>query len=197
MKSTRNPFRSAFTLIEMMAVVLLIMILVGIVGLNFMNSRDGVKLRKDASHCLAFMRQMWDFTKTSNSPLVLLNDPEKGQLSFVDPRTGFLEHLHFSSKAVVVGVLVNDRFHELTSGLPEPEATEGTPAPALDESGPVYISEGRGLTQLGMILAIPEDEGYKTAILIKLNLITGRGRQEPIDPLKLLDLMGAEGQASL
>lgn len=187
-----------FTLIEMMAVTLLIMILAGVVGLSFMNSRDGVKFRKDGAQCLTFLRLMWDFSKTSNAPLVLQSEREGGLLAFVDPRTGTREHVRLESTARVLGALLNDRFHSLVQVTEGEEDSEGGGSSA-------YLSEGRGLTTLALLLGLPaEEEGvFKAGILVRLNLITGKGKIEDLDPQQLQTLLdeeqasqehGAEGQ---
>jgi prepilin-type N-terminal cleavage/methylation domain-containing protein len=195
MCGTRTP--KGFTLIEMMAVTLLIMILAGVVGLSFMNSRDGVKFRKDGAQCLTFLRLMWDFSKTSNAPLVLQSENEGGRLAFVDPRTGTREHLRLESQARVMGALLNDRFHSLvqmgngeTAGEPASEPAGQADAVA-GEGSSAYLSEGRGLTTLGLLLALPgEEEGvFKAGLLVRLNLITGKGKIEDWDPLQLQGLL--------
>lgn len=165
--------RRAFTLLEMVAVVTVIMVLMGVLGLTFANARPTVRVKRDASQMVAFLRNMWDHTKTTGTPLVLTPDFESGGMSYMDPRLGKHTKARFSSKAKVIGVKINDRLYSIASrDLVEEEEAE------LEDpfNNAIYLSEGRGLTRIAVLFGIPnKEEGYDHLTLCSLNLITGKG----------------------
>ena len=69
--SSNQHRQKAFTLLELIAVVVIIMVLMAGIAVNFANSRPGVQVKTDASNMIAFLRNMWDYTKASGTPLVL------------------------------------------------------------------------------------------------------------------------------
>ncbi|PIE90075.1 MAG: hypothetical protein CR997_08085 [Acidobacteria bacterium] len=168
--------RHAFTLVELMAVVAIILILLGGASVVFMNGRESIQVRNDANHLISFMRSMLDYTKATGVPLVIEFDTKKKSFSYLDPRLSEKRTAELESSAKVLAIKLNERL--LT---PERLAT----ANAEDESSyddesteSVYISEGRGLITMSMLLAVynEEKEEVETAFLSELNLISGRGR---------------------
>ena len=175
----------AFTLMELIAVVIIVLVMMGTTALTLYNSSQSVRLRKDASQTIAFMRNMWDRSRTSGSALILWPDFASGELSYTEPRTGKREKASFSSKAKVVAVKINDRVHSASSGY-EPVEEEGE----FYQEEMLYLSEGRGLTQLAVVFGVPKDEafpeaGFKHLAMASINLITGRGQTRLLDQHEL------------
>lgn len=166
--------RPAFTMLEMMAVVMIIMVLTASVTLVLFNSSDSVKVRKDAAQMVAFMRNMWDRTRTTGSPLILSPDFEGGDLYYTEPRSGHTRKASLSSEAQVVAIVLNDRVYSAGSGFSMEESYDENGDPVVDNG--IYISEGRGLTRIGVAFAVVlEDGGYELAKYSALNLINGKG----------------------
>ena len=192
--------RTGFTLIEIMVVVLIISIMVGIAMVTFARSRPTVRIRNDAAQTLSFIRNMWDRTRATGAPLILSPNYEDGSLSYVDPRFGKEEKAQFSKGTVVVGILVNDRFHNADSASALPPVQDGAEGGGEGErleeyayADVIYISEGRGLTRVAVVFAILADEGaaepYTDIHVASLNLITGKGRIGEITAEELSELM--------
>ncbi len=197
-KMKKSPVIRAFTLIEMMVVVILILILLAVASLTFFNSTDGVRIKRDAGQTIAFLRNMWDYTKTSASALILEPDFENGTLSYVDPRDGKRGKAEFDSDAKVLAIKLNDRLYNLYSSFaPNDDAGEEE---FYDEdeydsgSNVLYLSEGRGLSRITVIFGIPEEEDddtvtYTYLTACSLNLITGKGTILELEPEQLSQLM--------
>ncbi len=185
----------AFTLLEMVAVVVVILMLMGLLGLTFANARPTVRVKRDASQTVAFLRNMWDHTKTTGTPLVLTPDFETGEMSYMDPRLGKHTKAKFSSKARVLGVKINDRLHSIASQNPEYYEDE---EPSEDPfRNAVYLSEGRGLTLIAVLFGVPnKEEGYDHLTLCSLNLITGKGRIEHLTEEEVAAIFEAAEEAS-
>ena len=183
----------AFTLLEMMAVVMIMLILLGVAGLTFANARPSVKVKKDAAQMVAFLRNMWDHTKATGAPLVLSPNYETGELSYTDPRIAKTSRAKFSSDAKIIGIKLNDRLYTAASYDLVPEEESGT----MDESGrfALYVSEGRGLTQVGVLFGIPREEHYDYLTFCSLNLITGRGTILSLNEDDLQELLHAAEEA--
>jgi type II secretory pathway pseudopilin PulG len=189
----RKPLSShgaaAFSLLEMMVVITLILLLTAVTSLSFANARQSVKLRKDVNQCLAFLRNMWDYSKASGTPLILIPDYGESTIKYIDPRSQVTQTGRFSSKAHVLAVVLNDRaYNQATTDFvtDEDEADEGTP----DESNAIFISEGRGLTSVAVVLGLPtEDESYELVTMARLNLITGKGEITELGEEQWLGLM--------
>lgn len=172
-----------FTLLEMAVVVLLIGILSGIGYLTFANGREGVKMRRDANQCLAFFRTMWDYSKTASAPVMLTPDFENGLIGYVDPRTGVTGESKLESKARILAIILNDRVYTQHTMMEEVmESDEPLPEDAENPEGMVFtihLSEGRGLTELGIVLGLPSEEDEMRVddlMFARLNLINGRGQ---------------------
>jgi hypothetical protein len=180
----------------MMAVVMIISLMLGLIGLSFANSRPSVRVTTDANNLVAFMRNMWDRVKATGSPLILEPDfAGEGGMSYSDPRTGTWKRAKFKSGARVLAIILNERVHTaetayryeqqaLDEGL---EDEEGNPL-----GNALYLSEARGLARVSILLGVPEDPDipvemtteYSYLKLATLNLINGRGR---IDDIELED----------
>ena len=204
--------RNAFTLMEMIAVVIIVMMLAAITAVGFGNSRPSVQVKNDAAKMVSFLRNMWDRTKVSGAPLILNPDYENGKLSYFDPREGREFFADFSSDAAIIGIRINDRFYTRDSYVPpmNPMIDEdGNELPMEDpaffgdeEMGDtLYISEGRGLTYVGVTFALltgDEDNPVLEHItMATLNLITGRGTVEKLEEGELDDLMVQAEQEAL
>lgn len=187
--------RRAFTLVEIMVVVVIILVMTGATALMLANSSDGVRLRRDTTSAVAFLRNMWDLSKASSEPIVLIPDFETGALSYIEPKSGIQEKAHFSSKARVVGILVNDRlFHKDTEQPePPPESEEGEGDDRLFSG--IYLSEGRGLTRVGIIMAVMDDDEYELMNMATLNLINGRSQLLDLDPDAFFEMIDASDSA--
>ena len=204
--------RKAFTLLEMIAVVIIVLTLGAITAVGFGNSRPSVRVKSDAAKMVSFLRNMWDRTKVSGAPLILNPDYESGKLSYFDPREGREFYADFSSDAVIVGIRINDRFYTRSTYVPPIN-------PVIDENGDelpmedpaffgdqelgdtLYISEGRGLTYVGVAFAIKKggegNQELEHITMATLNLITGRGTVEKLKPEELDDLMVHAEQGAL
>jgi len=170
-------------LLEMMAVVVIIAIMLGSLLVALGNSRPSVKVKKDSAQMVAFLRNMWDQSKASGSPLVLLPNYEDGSLSYRDPRLGREKKAEFTSKGKILAIVVNDRVYNADSRF---ETGELDPA----EANAVYISEGRGLTRIGVVFGVPKDDvSYDFLVLASLNLINGRGAVVDLDETEYQDLL--------
>lgn len=190
-KSSRA--RHAFTLVELMAVVVLILVLLGAGTVMFMNGRESVKIRGDANHMISFMKSMLDYTKATGVPLILQFGAKDKAFSYLDPRTTETFKAKFESKAKVLALKLNDRLY-LPENLRFEEGEEH-----LDENGEdatVYIAEGRGLISMSVVLGIKdEDERIEMAMLTRLNLISGKGevfRLKPEEVEQFLDMTEPE-----
>ncbi len=187
--------RKGFTLIEIMAVVMIISIMVGIAMVTFSRSRPSVKVRNDAAQTLSFLRNMWDRTRATGAPLILKPDYENGSISYIDMRSNREEWAQFSKDTMVIGILINDRFYNADSALPLPDSKDGEGG-QLDEfanSDVIYISEGRALTRVGVVFGIAGDkdsgETWEHLHMSSLNLITGKGHVGEITLEELESLM--------
>ena len=201
--------KRAFTLIELMMVVVIIMVMMGLTALTFSASRPAVKVKRDASRMVAFMRNMWDHTRTTSAPLILIPDFETGALSYEDPRTGKTAAANFASKAHIIGIKINDRLYSAASMPPPPEEQDGDEAVIEDEmyddggyDGSIFLSEGRGLTSLAVIFGVPKDkkdktEGYEHLTMCTLNLITGKGEIRLLDEEELNSLLAEAEEEAL
>lgn len=175
--------KRGFTLLEMMAVVVIISIMTGVLLVALGNSRPSVQVKKDASQMVAFLRNMWDQSKASGSPLVLLPNYEDGGMRYRDPRLGREKKATFSSKAKVLAVVINDRVYNGDSRFESSDIDQA-------EANAVFISEGRGLTRIGVVLGVAKDEtSYDFLVLASLNLINGRGDIVDLDEADYQDLL--------
>jgi len=180
-----NLNHKAFTLVELMAVVAIILILLGGASVIFMNGRDSVKIRSDANHLVSFMKSMLDYTKATGVPLVIQFNPDNNAFSYVDPRNGETREAKLTSKAKILAIKLNERLFTPETLLSIKEEEQGEEDVIGEESSAsVYISEGRGLITMSMLLAIQdEDEGNLTfATLAQLNLISGKGKILQLKP---------------
>ena len=196
-KGAGSP-RGGFSLLEMMAVVVIILTLTGVTVLTFANARPAVKVKKDASQMIAFLRNMWDLSKAGGSSLILTPDFETGKLSYTDPRSGVTVSARFSSKARVLGIKLNDRMYSSrTRDLEDDLEAEPVPEEGGDPfRDSLYISEGRGLTRIEVVFGIPKgedpQEGYELLTLASFNLITGKGQVKWLDEEELASLLEAD-----
>lgn len=192
MDAHRNRGLTGFSLLEMMAVVFIMAIMLGMLGLNFANSRPSVRVTTDANNLVAFMRNMWDRTKATGEPLILEPDfAGEGGMSYTDPRTGTWKRARFKSGARVLAIILNERVHTaetafryeqeaLDQGL---EDEEGNPL-----GNALYLSEARGLARISILIGVPEDpdlpieaqSNFDFLKMATLNLINGRGRVDDI-----------------
>lgn len=185
--------KHGFSLLEMMAVVLIMSIMLGMIGISFANSRPSVRITTDANNLIAFTRNMWDRTKATGAPLILEPDfADTGSLSYSDPRTGTWKRAKFKSDARVLAIILNERVHTaetayryeqnaIEQGL---EDEEGNPL-----GNALYLSEARGLSRISILIGVPEDpdapmeaqNSFDFLKLATLNLINGRGRVDDIE----------------
>jgi len=179
--------RRGFTLLELMAVVMIILIMIGALGLTLARSQPAVRVKKDASQAVAFLRNMWDRTKAVGAPLVLNPDYEKGALSYTDPRTGREDKAKFSRGVKLLAIKINDRVFSQTSMVPVEDETYQYG----DIDDTLYISEGRGLTTISIVFGIPREEETVHITAATLNLITGKGLIEPLSQEDLGDILAA------
>ena len=191
--------KAGFTLLEMMAVVVLIMVMLAMTGLYFANSQTSVQIRADANNLVAFMRNMWDRTKATGEPLILEPDFESGKMSYSDPRSGLWRTAKFRSEAKVLAIILNDRVH--TSETSFRYDYDDYPADGEDGEenvvgGSLFLSEARGLARISIVIGILRDdveegfsgEDYETLMMATLNLINGRGSVEDLESMMLDDL---------
>lgn len=175
--------KMGFTLLEMVAVVVIMAVLLGAVAVALGNSRPSVQVKKDGAQMIAFLRNMWDQTKSSGTPLVLLPDYEKGSLRYRDPRLGREKVATFDSGAKLIAIIINDRAYSADSRF---ESSAGDPSLA----NAIYISEGRGLTRVGVVFAVPiDDQTYDFLTYVSLNLINGKGQATSLEESELQDLL--------
>lgn len=175
----------AFTLFELMAVVVLILIMLGMTVLTFANSRPSIKVRRDASQMVAFLRNMWDLSKATGTDLVLEPDFESGKLAYLNPRGGQRYEAKLAAESRVIGIKLNDRLYSRASLERDIDGETG-----LAEG--IHVGEGRGLAYISVLFGIPDEDSsdlstYKFLTQCSLNLITGRG--------EVLDLTAEEFQA--
>ena len=182
---------AGFSLLEIMAVVVIIMVMLGIMGLSFANARPSMKVKRDAAQMVSFLRNMWDATKTTGAPLVLEPDYEKGRLAYQSPREGKTVTAHFAKHSRLIGFKLNDRLYSRASvGAESDRALEND---ALFDTG-IYVGEGRGLTSISVLFGTAEDaetplEDYQFLTMCTLNLITGKGKVEGLTQEALADLI--------
>ncbi|MCB1043083.1 MAG: type II secretion system protein [Acidobacteria bacterium] len=189
----------AFTLVEMMVVVIIILILTGATALMLANGSDSAQVRRDGTACVAFLRNMWDVSKAHSEPIVLIPNFEEGTLSYIEPKSGVQAKAHFFSKAKVLGILVNDRLiHSQSEDVAPVEETEDEQVDSVANG--IYLSEGRGLSRVGIVLGVPKEESFKLMTLSRLNLITGRSEIIDLEPeqwFEMLDEAEAQSEAPL
>ena len=174
MKDTKQK---GFSLMELMAVVIIILIMLAVTTVNFANSRPSIKVRRDASQMVSFLRNMWDATKTTGAPLILQPDYEKGTLTYTSPRQNQTRTAKFESNSRLVAFKLNDRLYSQASmdvGMDDQQYND-----AFFDSG-IYLSEGRGITRIAVVFGIAEEEDtplseYTFLTMCTLNLITGKG----------------------
>jgi len=189
--------KKAFSLLELMAVVVIIMLLTAATALTLANSQPSVKMKRDAAQMVSFLRNMWDISKTSGSPLVLKPNFEKGKFSFEDPRTGKSKAAELDG--TILAIKLNDRVYSAAA------AHESAPDRAEtawdDEYGEaIYISEGRGITTIAVLMAMRDGEKITSPTICSLNLVTGKGKVTLLDEeetanLDVAALLGAAGTA--
>lgn len=199
----------AFTLMEMVAVVIIVMILVSITAVAFGNARPSVRVKNDAAQMVSFLRNMWDRTRATGAPLILNPDYEKGKLSYFDPREAKEFFAEFESGARIIGIRLNDRFYTRDTYIPpvtreldadgKPMATSDEPYYGDEDVGDtLYISEGRGLTYVGVVFALYKEEDDPSQLehitMATINLITGRGDINQLEQEDLDDLMLRAGE---
>lgn len=181
-----------YTLVEMLAVVFIISVLLGVTVLTFSRSRPSVKIKTDAAAMVSFLRNMWDFSKATGTPLVLNPDYEKGSFSFFDPRSQQEQFAEFTSGAQVIGILLNDRYYSANAYGAVVEQSESA---AAGEA--LYLSEGRGLIQLAVVFALVEDDQLKHITQSSLNLVTGKGEIKTLNRRELDELTYAIEESTL
>ncbi len=183
-----------FSLLELMAVVVIILIMMGALALTLARSRPAARVKKDAAQSVAFLRNMWDRTKATGAPLVLNPDYEKGALAYIEPRSGREESASFSRGVKLLAFRINDRTYSMASQTSsEDEYAEY--GRVFDDS--LYISEGRGLTTISMVLGIPRDDEVDPIMAASLNLITGKGQIEDLSQEDLGDILAAAEETEL
>lgn len=182
--------RKGFTLVELMAVVVLIMVLLGAGTVMFMNGRESVKIRSDANHLISFMKSMLDYTKATGVPLVLQFGEEDKSFSYIDPRNQATFKAKMESKARVLAIKLNDRLY-LPGKLQIIE--EDVPYGESEEETSVYIAEGRGLITMAVMLGTQnEEEKIEQAMLTRLNLISGKGQVFRLNPQEVEQFLQPE-----
>ena len=205
---THAKRQNAFTLVELMAVVAIILILLGGAAVVFMNGRESIKVRSDANHLISFMKSMLDYTKATGVPLVIQFDSEDRSFQYVDPRNQIKKKAKLESKARVLAVKLNERlFHPenlMDNGVLAANSESYVTPP--DASAPdgfgnsettIYVSEGRGLITMAMLLAVQdEDENITDAILTRLNLISGKGEIFMLNPSEVQQFFEEAEQSS-
>lgn len=163
----------AFTLLELMAVVILILIMLGMAALTFANSRPSIKIRRDAGQTVAFLRNMWDLSKSTGSELVLEPNFATGRLSYQNPRGGQRYDARLAPETHVIAIKLNDRLYSRAS-LERDENGEPT------TSEGIHVGEGRGLAYISVLFGLPGEDkedlaAYTYLTQCTLNLITGKG----------------------
>lgn len=180
-----------FTLLELMAVTVIIMIMIAVTTVSFANSRPSVKIKRDAAHMVSFLRNMWDRTKTTGDPLVLEPNFEDGTLSYTDPLEGRRVKAKFESEARIIAIKINDRLYSRSS-IDVPLDQDESYSDAFFDTG-IYLSEGRGLTRFAVIFGMAEHgddplDEWEYLTMCKLNLVTGKGSVVKLDPEELQEL---------
>ena len=190
------PAARGFTLLELMAVAMIILILTAAVGLTLGNSRPSVQVKRDAAQTVSFLRNMWDRARATGGSLVLEPDFEKGTLDYTDPRTGKRTRAEFDSDAHVIAIGLNDRFYNAWSHLTR--VPQGEDDAEYDpEADVLYISEGRGLVRVSVVFGIPVEEEsiegqlmvYDKVTMCTLNLVNGKGKIELLEEGNLDDIL--------
>ncbi len=187
--------KEGFSLLEMMAVVIIILCLLGLTAITFSRAQPGTQIKTDAANTISFLRNMWDLVKAGGSSLVLQPDYESGRFFYIDPRTGVQSEAEFTSDAVVIGVRINDRIYNQGSFTP-PGDNEEEYGDSLEGVNNLYLSEGRGLTRVGLIFAIPEKDQLTHITMASLNLITGKGKIKSMDEEELQQLIMMSQEAA-
>lgn len=173
----------AFTLLEMMVVVVIMVVMMGAVAVALGNSRPSVKVKRDAGTMVSFLRNMWDQSKATGTPLVFLPNFEDGSLRYRDPRLGQEKKATFTSDAKILAIVVNDRVLNGDSRI-----VDDYEDPA--NANAVYISESRGLTRIGVVFGIlQDDDSYDFLTFASINLINGRGQILPLEEEEYQDLL--------
>ena len=181
MRNTR--IYRAFTLLEMMAVVVIMAVMLGAVAVALGNSRPSVKVKRDGATMVAFLRNMWDQSKASGTPLVFLPNYEDGSLRYRDPRLGQEKKAKFTSDAKILAVVINDRVLNGDSRI-ESDYEDG------DSANAVYISESRGITRIGVVFGIvTEDDSYDFLTFASINLFNGKGQLLQLEEEEYQDLL--------
>jgi prepilin-type N-terminal cleavage/methylation domain-containing protein len=184
-----NTRGKGFTLVEILAVVFIIAVLLGVTVITFSRSQPSVRVKRDAVSMVSFLRNMWDHSRATGSPLILLPNYEDGTFSYVDPRTNKQEFAEFTSGARVIGILLNDRYYSETAYQPE-DMDLGL------GNEPLYLSEGRGLVQLAIVFALVEENRYEHITRSSLNLVTGKGKVEKLTRRELDEMSYALEEVS-
>ncbi len=177
-----------FTLLEIMAVVLIMLVMTTVAAVSLANSRTSVKAKKDAAQMVAFLRNSWDHAKATGAPLILAINFKTGAFSYTDPRSGKKAKAKFSSEAHVLAVQLNDRLYTARNQVFDEESEQEVEEGTEEGITYLYLSEGRGLTHIAVLFGVLEDEieqTYDYLNLASLNLINGRGE---IRPLEMEDL---------
>lgn len=195
MRSIGMAKQKGFTLLEMMAVVMITLVLLGMSAIAFSRSRPAAQIKTDAANSISFLRNTWDLVKTTGSPLILQPDYEKGRFSYTDPRTGMHAQAEFTSDAMVVGIRLNDRIYNADSYVPPSEDDEY--GDSWEGMNNLYLSEGRGLSKVALIFAIPEDGKLTYITMATLNLITGKGKITYLEEEELNELMMMSQEANV
>ncbi len=183
-----------FTLLEMIAVIMLILLLTAATAITLANSRSSVKVKKDASAMIAFLRNMWDQTRVSGSSLVLEPDFEKGGLTYIDPRSGQRKEAELDSGAHILGIKLNDRLYNAYSHLGRIPTNAEEEVDYDPEADVIYVSEGRGLVRVGIVMGVPVDKedasaGFEHMVVCMLNLVNGKGKIEWLEEDQVRDIM--------
>lgn len=186
-----------FTLIEMMAVVIIILVMLGVTAITFANSRPSVRVKRDAAHTVSFMRNMWDRTKAESTTLILEPNFEDGSLAYTNPDSGIKTKADFDSGAHVIGIKLNDRLY--SAGSTDYVAEDNGYSDGYEDNS-IYISEGRGLTRMAVVFGVPTDEdddqAYEHLYMCSLNLITGKGHIVQLTMDELSQLVEASVERS-
>ncbi len=183
-----------FSLLELMAVVVIILIMLGMTVLTFANSRPSIKVRRDASQMIAFLRNMWDLSKATGSELVLEPNFETGKLSYLNPRGAQRLDAKLAAENRVIGIKLNDRLYSRASLERNIDGETGLP-----ES--IHVGEGRGLASISVLFGVPGEEPgdlatYKYLTECTLNLITGKGEVLDLTPEELQTLINTSEQTA-
>lgn len=198
-RDVKMKAHKGFSLLELMAVVIIILIMLAAMAVTFGNSRPSIKVKRDASQMVSFLRNMWDLTKATGAPLVLQPDYEQGTLAYTSPREGFSREAEFESDSRLIAFKLNDRLFSQASmdhAIEDESYNE-----AFFDTG-IYLSEGRGLAEISVIFGVAEDQDtpfdeYEYITMCTLNLITGKGRIDNLDVQALEDLFVEAEEAEM